>query len=272
MARNSKKCTNCSRYVSLSNYNKHVNSCCNKKKSTLVNESWKQNNDKYKCPYCDKEFTKKGICSHIWRLHEEGKEFKPYALSYKEGRFSWNKGLKKDTDYRVMKNSENASKAIRKLIADGKRKKYKPNKEYCERLSIKQSLNNSGGKCKWYDVSGQKVQGTWERDFAYLMNDLNIKWLKIKNNKDSFIYYKDDKLKNYTPDFYIEEIDKFIEIKGFWWGNDKEKMRLVIQNNNKLKQKLLIIEKDLFKDILKVNCKDIFFELLKKGTINKANL
>lgn len=40
-----------------------------------VREEWKQPNDKYKCPHCNKEFTKKGICGHIWYQHTvEGQE------------------------------------------------------------------------------------------------------------------------------------------------------------------------------------------------------
>lgn len=39
-----------------------------------INEEWLQINGKYKCPQCDKEFSKKGIGSHIWSIHtEEGK-------------------------------------------------------------------------------------------------------------------------------------------------------------------------------------------------------
>lgn len=42
-----------------------------------VQESWKTESGKYACPFCGKEFTKKGISSHIWRMHGEGKDFKP---------------------------------------------------------------------------------------------------------------------------------------------------------------------------------------------------
>lgn len=261
MIRVHKKCYKCNRDISLSNYDKHINSCLNNnKKRILLSELWKQNNGKYKCPYCEKEFCKKGICSHIWRIHEDGKNFK---VKVNLGRTVWNKGLTKEIDERVKINSENSAKTIKKLVKEGKWKKRNVSKDHYINVSIRQSLKNSGGRCKWFEINGQNVQGTWERDFALLMNKLNIKWIKIKNYTDSFIYFKDNKIKRYTPDFYLEEIDKYIEIKGFWWGNDKDKMKLVFENNFELKTKLIIIEKYLYKKILNVNSKNELLNLLK---------
>jgi len=52
---------------------------------------------KYKCPYCGKEYSKMGICSHIWKVHtEEGRKQKPTL-----GKKGWNRGLTKDSDERV---------------------------------------------------------------------------------------------------------------------------------------------------------------------------
>lgn len=259
MKRCFKKCLNCNIDISLSNYIKHVNSC--RGKYLKLDESWKKDEDKYECPYCRKNFSKKGICSHIWRKHGDGKDFN----STSNLGIVWNKGLTKKTDDRVKISSEKAIITIKNMIKEGTWIKRKASKDFYDKLAIKQSLNNSGGRCKWYDVSGQKVQGTWERDFAILMDKLNVKWIKIKNYTDSFIYYKDNKRKVYTPDFYINEIDKYIEIKGFWWGNDKEKMKLVIENNEILKHKLLIIEKNLFKIIINIDNKYDLLSILTES-------
>jgi len=71
-----------------------------------ISEDWKQENGKYKCPYCGKEYCKKGIGTHIWRMHGEGKEHDPNK-DYKKGtRIAWNKGLTKDIDDRIKKSSE----------------------------------------------------------------------------------------------------------------------------------------------------------------------
>ena len=92
-----------------------------------------------------------------------------------------------------------------------------------KRLSKRQSEHNSGGKSKWYEVAGKKVQGTWERDLALLFERQGVQWERCK----SWSYYIDGKKKSYTPDFYLPEYGIYLEVKGYWWGADKEKMEAV---------------------------------------------
>ena len=94
-------------------------------------------------------------------------------------------------------------------------------------ISEKLSLNNKGGRCKWYEVDGIKVQGTWERDIAKKLNELAVKWIKPSKSIHSFKYIIEDKEKTYTPDMWLPEYGIYLEIKGYWWGNDKEKMECV---------------------------------------------
>ena len=117
-----------------------------------------------------------------------------------------------------------------------------------KKISEKLSINNKGGRAKWYEVSGQSVQGTWERDIALKLEEFNIKWIKLKTNRDTIKYNVGGKIRNYTPDFYLPEYNYFIEIKGFWWGDDKAKMNAVIEQNPEIK--ILIIEHKEFKEIL----------------------
>ena len=34
-----------------------------------INENWKISENNYSCPYCNKIYTRKGICTHILRSH-----------------------------------------------------------------------------------------------------------------------------------------------------------------------------------------------------------
>lgn len=86
----------------------------------------------------------------------------------------------------------------------------------------------------------------------FLMSSLEILYYEYltKNNilweKPKFITYTDDigKLHKYTPDFYLVESCEYVEIKGYWWPNDKVKMAHVITQNSDLKFKILM-RKDL---------------------------
>jgi hypothetical protein len=126
--------------------------------------------------------------------------------------------------------------------------KYRHSEESKRKISEKLSVNNKGGRCKWYEVSGQKVQGTWERDVAIKLDEINVKWIKLKTNRDTLQYELDGKQKSYTPDFYLEEYDVFLEIKGFWWGNDKNKMKAVMEQHPQ--KRIIIVEKQEYDKIM----------------------
>lgn len=226
-----------------------------------IKEEWRVSDIQYECPHCKVRKSKKGIGTHIWRKHGEGQTHKPFENLERKG--AWNKGLTKETDERVKRNSLNAQLAVKKLRSEGVEKvKGKKSEEFLKALSIRQSLKNSGGKCKWFEVSGQKVQGTWEYKLALKFEELQIQWRKPKVNNEVFFYKKDDKTKAYTPDFYLEEVELFLEVKGFWWGNDEEKMKLVREQNDKLNHKLLIILKEKFEIILKCKTKQEVYAVL----------
>jgi len=117
-----------------------------------------------------------------------------------------------------------------------------------QKISEKLSINNKGGRAKWYMVAGQNVQGTWERDIATKFEQLNIRWIKLKTNKDTLKYEMNGKIRSYTPDFYLPDYDMYVEVKGFWWGDDKEKMKIVLQTYpDKI---IAVVEKEEYQEIM----------------------
>ena len=177
---------------------------------------------------------KKGIVKHYTKESRE--------------RQGWSRGLTKETDERVKNISETYSKNVKdgKTIPSSRGRKLSD--EHKKRISIRQTLNHKGGRCKWYEVAGQKVQGTWERDIALKLNELNIKWIKLKTNKDIIEYAVNGKIRRYTPDFFLSDYNLYLEIKGYWWGNDKEKMRIVLETCKD--KKIKIIQEQEYKQIL----------------------
>ena len=202
--------------------------------------NYKQNNNDWLCCSCDRIFTsRQAVTSHIHRTH-----VKP-GISYgghKKGNPSWNKGLTKSTDKRVEKNAIAVSNATKGKI--GKRH----SEETKRKISLKMSINNKGGKSKWYEVAGQKVQGTWERNCALKFEEKNIVWEKLKINQHTFQYEMNDKLRSYTPDFYLKEYDVYLEIKGHWWGEDRKKMDIILEKYKD--KKIVIVEKEKYEKIL----------------------
>ena len=91
----------------------------------------------------------------------------------------------------------------------------------------------------------------------YLHGWIAYLWYKVvsffsnisSNNFCGFnLKYNSDE-KSYTPDFWLEKFDLYLEVKGFWWGNDKAKMQAVISQHPD--KKLIIIEKLEYEKILR---------------------
>jgi hypothetical protein len=100
------RCEKCNREFTKSSFKLHKCKTHDNSKFRRL-EEWKVDENKYKCPFCDKIFCSSGICSHIWRMHDnEGIKFKQKLVLFKKGKTSWNKGLTKETSEKVKINTE----------------------------------------------------------------------------------------------------------------------------------------------------------------------
>lgn len=80
----------------------------------------------------------------------------------------------------------------------------------------------------WYEVyNGKKnikVQGIWEKTVAEWLNKQHILW-----TRETIRY---DIVRRYTPDFYLPELNCYIEVKGWMRDSDIIKMNKVINEHN----------------------------------------
>lgn len=84
-----------------------------------IQESWLQDNGKYKCPFCEREFSKNGIATHIWRIHGDGKQHKPLSIAKESGKTlkPWNTGkILKNLDDVFVKGSNYRSSHLKNWI------------------------------------------------------------------------------------------------------------------------------------------------------------
>ena len=193
------------------------------------------------CNQCGK-FCKgdRALKSHRTQMHSGLKDNSNRGRP--KGTIAWNKGLTKETDSRVAKNGLSVSISTKGRLG-------RPHTEESKRkISQKLSINNKGGRAKWYEVAGQKVQGTWERNVALKFEELGIEWKKLKTNKDILEYKMDGKFRCYTPDFYLPAYNVYLEVKGRWWGRDREKMDIVIKTYPD--KNIVIIEKEQYEKFL----------------------
>lgn len=150
--------------------------------------------------------------------------------TYKNGRVVWNKGLSVETN-EIM--AETALK-VRNTLAGRNLAKEKMSPEeyeaYRERLSKRMSGKNNPmfGKSAPHSKSGFRkdlghyVRSTWEADYARVLIYLNEPYQY--EPKTFTVTLDDGRVVNYTPDFYLPNHDKYIEIKGFMRELDQQKI------------------------------------------------
>jgi len=253
MIRKTNKCEKCGKDISKSNFKRHYDSCENNKPKCTLSDEWKiDDSDEYKCPYCSKIFSKMGIVTHVLRMHTNPELYKNcYKLNYNyedEVYEPWNKGLSKETDDRLKKQSD----TIKSRFENGELISYWKGKNLSDdtkkKIGEKLTKNNNGGKCKWFnftkkDGSETKLQGTWEVRFAKVLEIIDENWIKIGigNKGHSFIWKDSENIEHYyTPDFYSPKLDKYFEVKGYWWGDDKNKMNQVTTQNKNVKIEIIM--------------------------------
>jgi len=178
------------------------------------------------CKVCLKQFSLKGIGTHIWRSHGEGRDFKP-GKSHP----AWNKGLKAD-DPRVAKSRI----SLKKRFESGDLIPWQLGKskltderiaKQAEKIAktVKQKISNgdwhvSFSKRRIHERNGVKFHGTWELRYSIWLDEQGINWIR---NEKSFPYYFNEVQRQYTPDFFLPEQNLYIEIKGYETEKDRAK-------------------------------------------------
>lgn len=241
-----KKCPSCQRLITKSNFKKHVVVCTGsvteRKIQIRLKDEWKIDGNLYKCPHCKKEFSKKGICSHIWRVHTSvGQAFKTRygepktELSRKKR--NWNKGLTKEDHSSIQK----CSTTLRKGYKTGRLKPSFKGKQHSPQARKKISIAAKGRKGRNHPISktfyykhkdGSIVvlESSYEVKVAKSLDLHNIHWIR----PDSVIW-TDSKGEDhrYFPDFYLVEFDIYLDPKNdYLIKKDTEKIRRVQEQNN----------------------------------------
>ena len=99
------------------------------------------------------------------------------------------------------------------------------------------SSNNVCGRTKITKYNGFSLNGSWELKVAKWLDKNNIKWTNVIENP--FKYFWENIERSYFPDFYLYELDIYIEVKGYCRPIDLVKWSVV---NN-----LIVIKKSEIK-------------------------
>ena len=192
-----KECCLCNKKISLFAFNRHVKSHSNAK--SVVNKpviKFVPTN----CIYCDKIFnTKIGLGNHSTRCP-------------------------KNPDRKIQTLTDEGRNRIR---AASKAMPWDSDKKARHSASMKLAVENNPesytsanrGRTKQIVIDGIKLQGQWEVDF-YLWAKEN--GLNPQRPTRGFKYIWNGE-RTYYPDFYIESLNLYVEVKGYETDRDRAK-------------------------------------------------
>lgn len=161
------------------------------------------------CKYCGKEFGPKNLGGHT-----TGCDLNPSKISTREKISFKQRGRLLSKEHR-----ENISSSVNKRIENN-------------------SWHLSFSRSRTHEYKGVKFHGLWEVKFAINLDNKNVEW---RRPIEKFPYEFEGKTRNYTPDFWIPEIDSYVEIKGYTTPKDEAKwkqfpMKLIVLKGEDLVQ------------------------------------
>jgi len=182
------------------------------------------------CEICGKEIKFYGFGSHMWRIHGDGNIFNHKIPDECRNFNTINKGKTFDEIYGTEKSQVIKQKIIKAIV--GKRgactgigktidiensRKRKISEKIKDRY--KSGWMPKAGRCEKIryhsNIAGDVLlDGTWELKVSQYFDENNMKWIR---NTKRFQYFNTIKNKNafYTPDFYLINENKYIEVKGY---------------------------------------------------------
>jgi len=114
------------------------------------------------------------------------------------------------------------------LLKDTDGKKYVSNKLKGKTGGYRVKGGNSQHKSQYYN--NVWMQSSWEVKMAERLDFLKINW---NRNSQIFLKWVDDQNieHKYYPDFYLNDYDIYLEIKGYMTENNKIKMQKVLEQH-----------------------------------------
>jgi len=191
------------------------------------------------CSFCGKTFSKKGIGTHVWRNHGDGRGHNP-NIGYKKDREVWNKNKNKENHNSILL----ASIKFKEGIKSGRIKTWKGRKHSSETI-LKLCKNAGGyrrgsGRGKHGKYKGIYCDSTWELAWVVYQTHHKV----IFKRFDGFFEYEFLGRKHkYYPDFILQD-GTLIEIKGYETKRDLVKYKSVIGHT------LIILKRDEIEKII----------------------
>ena len=175
--------------------NFEISKQCFKKHNSVCDGRGPRNRRLKICKHCGKDNFQNG---HVLGAHTTNCKLNPNYEEMKKKMSESRSGTKLSDETKLK-----ISKSIFQKIEDG-------------------TWHFSFSKSRSHNYKGIMLYGMWEVKYATYLDELEIKW---RRPTESFKYLYNGKYLNYTPDFYLENEDTYVEIKGYRTPKDEAKWK-----------------------------------------------
>lgn len=200
------------------------------------------------CLFCNKKFTTKGSKT----LHENSCKDNPNRIP----------GFWENPDYKLKKRNialsqPKRTEEVKNKISESMKKFYSNNENReLQSLAMKKAVENNPesysdknivGRSEHFTVDGVRYNSTWEYEVTKYLEKENIKWKRSKLKPVPYLW--ENKWHLYFPDFLLEDLNCYIEVKGYETERDRAKWKYSD------KKVILIKQKEI--DMIKKGCYDL---------------
>lgn len=100
-------------------------------------------------------------------------------------------------------------------------------KEHRKIMSKFGGYKENSGRCKHIPYTRKDgvvadLQGTWELKLVQFFDQKNIQWVR---NKIGYKYLFEEKERTYFPDFFLSQLNVYVEVKGYQTLKDEAKWK-----------------------------------------------
>jgi hypothetical protein len=171
------------------------------------------------CQYCSKPAKSlNSKVQHEIRCKEnpKGIKVKPsYGMFGKKGANQYTYGAVASVETRLK--WSNASK--QQVWSDARRQKLSASMKLAVANNPEAYSSSNRGRTKQIIVDDIKLQGQWEVDFYMWAKEQGLNPIRPTKSFE----YEYEGIRRYLPDFYIESMDLYVEIKGYETEKDRAK-------------------------------------------------
>ena len=164
----------------------------------------------FQCKFCERQLSKSAGLT----LHEKACDLNPQKI---KGSNQFSHGRTHVVSDETRKKLGDANR--RRIWSPEQREKLSKSMRLAAQNNPASYSGSNRGRTKQIIVDGLKLQGRWEVDFYNWCKESNI---KVERPQQGFVYQWNG-ARTYYPDFYLPDLELFIEVKGYEIDRDRAK-------------------------------------------------